>query len=302
MTRNMLFITMTITVIGAGLVGAAPVPGMQWVSHSATCETYDIGRTVVFDGNLVDPNERVVSWTEAAGWYGVYNYNLPVWEGNWWSGPVVNTDYPRHLDATVVLENTITYAQREVPVTADYWSRLSSEEECTSEGNCEIHLTRIHKESGFTASNAYIFSGGPPNEWDYASSGILQIGTSEELPAGSPGLFLGTDLTNSWGQVHLISLDANNPFDVYYSQGWGYYYDINELDRVTQGQVPVLAGQLVSVELLTMCGFNGWSTAQEMVFVQTLTPEPATLSLLCLGGLAILRHRSGQGLRRRKSA
>jgi hypothetical protein len=32
------------------------------------------------------------------------------------------------------------------------------------------------------------------------------------------------------------------------------------------------------------------------------TPEPATLSLLAVGGLAILRRRSGQKLRRRKSA
>jgi len=118
--------------------------------------------------------------------------------------------------------------------------------------------------------------------------GTLVLGTSSQFPAGAPGLVLTVDFPQTDPgsmdfnhSLRLWSEDPENPLDI-------------TLDRWQQTAVlPLRARQSVNIILHNdaqmLGGWNDEDLTHETTL--TLTPEPATLSLLALGGLAVLRRR-----------
>jgi hypothetical protein len=126
---------------------------------------------------------------------------------------------------------------------------------------------------------------------DTSLDATVGIGNSPQFPLGAGGLTLHLEATISgslaspWS-VSIISLDPDNPIDV----------TLN--DAALLANLPVLAGQELSVSLVDsldigvdVIGDTIETRRREIQIEFAVTPEPATLTLLALGGLAIVRRR-----------
>ncbi|MCX5674038.1 MAG: PEP-CTERM sorting domain-containing protein [Planctomycetota bacterium] len=99
---------------------------------------------------------------------------------------------------------------------------------------------------------------------------------------------LWLDVTNDFGDTHVSGIDHALPFDIYMEHvnepgtlvaDWYHWVDATGQGRFTISNV--VFGSLLGNPIT---GFRGTGET-------TVTPEPATLSLLALGGLALLRRR-----------
>ena len=130
-------------------------------------------------------------------------------------------------------------------------------------------------------SHAFLFSGGL----------IMGLGT-----LGGRASFAGG--INNAGQVVGWADTASGDSHAFLYNG-GTMIDLNTLIDPSTGWT--LEGASAINDLGQIVGYGYNAAGDYDPFLLTPTPEPATLSLLALGGLAILRLRSGQGVRREKS-
>lgn len=141
-----------------------------------------------------------------------------------------------------------------------------------------ISSTMVFSESG--ATNTPVMEG-----WGYAEHnliGLLQVGTSEEFPAGTPLMLEWVQNWNYGPSVELTLTDSDGPW-TFASSGIHDFY--------------VKAGDVLGLDYKASCNLAEMSSYQystlqfQLVGVdQSYLPEPATLGLLGTGLLAVLRR------------
>ena len=126
---------------------------------------------------------------------------------------------------------------------------------------------------------------------DTSVEATVEIGTSAQFPEGAAGLTLDVEaiiggLPQTPWSLSIVSTDPANPIDIILDDG------------APQADVQVLAGQALIASLThsldvgwDMVDFIAGTYDSDIQIKFTVTPEPATMTLLALGGLAVLRRR-----------
>lgn len=104
---------------------------------------------------------------------------------------------------------------------------------------------------------------------DNEFNGTITIGTSEAYPLGTEGLILNISIGGSWG-----------------------VFQVNSVWISSSTEIEVSAGDNLTINCIHQELLGEWDTMNsEAVADFSVTPEPTTMLLLGLGGLALIRRK-----------